>query len=529
MKTTRAESFQGLDLEALMALGERLDERVGRRSSTGRQRSSSPSGQQPACGGRSYREVLAASLLRVRNKRGRLVKLECNRAQKEFETRCGARNIVLKARQMGISTWVAARFFLSTITRPGTLTVQVAHTQEAAEEIFRMVHRFVENLPQDLLSGALRRSKSNRRQLVFPRLDSEYRVETAGDANAGRGLTIQNLHCSEVARWGANAAEVLASLRAAVPPGGEIVLESTANGMGGCFYREWQRAAETGYVRHFFPWWMDAGYRIDGGAAEELLREPLLSDELRLMKSAGLDREQIAFRRQVKKDFGERAVEEFAEDAVSCFLASGSAVFDTAKIEARLQAVDRALEERENGRIRIWLPPAPGRQYILGVDPAGGGSEGDYSCVQVIDRASGLQCAELYGHYRPEELAAQAARLGKEYNQGLLVVERNNHGHAVLAMLERVERYEAVWADPRSPHAPGWSTTALTRPPMLERFGAMLVTNPELFQSRRLLEECRGFVRRADGRIAAAEGSHDDAIMAMAMALAVREMLPTKR
>jgi hypothetical protein len=66
-------------------------------------------------------------------------------------------------------------------------------------------------------------------------------------------------------------------------------------------------------------------------------------------------------------------------------------------------------------------------------------------------------------------------------------------------------------------------TTILTRPTMLERFGAFLVMSPELFQSRRLLEECRGFVRHGDGRIAAAEGSHDDAIMAMAMALAVRE------
>jgi terminase large subunit-like protein len=488
-------------------------------------------------GGTSYREVLASSLLRVRDKRGRLVRLECNAAQKEFESRCGARNIVLKARQMGISTWVAARFFLSTITRPGTLTVQVAHTQEAAEEIFRMVHRFVENLPRDLQDGALRRSKSNRRQLVFPRLDSEYRVETARDANAGRGLTIQNLHCSEVARWGANAAEVLASLRAAVPPGGEIVLESTANGVGGCFYREWQRAAETGYVRHFFPWWMDPGYRIGGAAGEELLlaqhanhgragdpvQDGLSEEELRLIENFGLEREQIAFRRQMKKDFGERAAEEFAEDAATCFLASGGAVFDMQNIEARMQKLGCALEERENGRIVVWLPAARGRQYILGVDAAGGGSEGDYACVQVIDRESGLQCAELYGHYTPEELASRAARLGREYNDGLLVVERNNHGHAVLAMLERVEQYRNIYADPRSPFAPGWSTTMLTRPVMLERFGATLVASPEIFQSRRLLEECRGFVRRADGRIAAAEGSHDDAIMAMAMALAVRE------
>jgi hypothetical protein len=491
-----------MDLEALMALGKRLDKRLGRRS---------------------YCEVLAASLLRVRDKRGRLVKLESNAAQREFELRRGTKNIVLKARQMGISTWVAARFFLRTMTRPGTLTVQVAHTQEAAEEIFRMVHRFVENLPEDLQRGALKRSKSNRRQLVFPELDSEYRVETAGDANAGRGLTIQNLHCSEVARWGANAPEVLASLRAAVPPDGEIVLESTANGMGGCFYREWQRANETGYVRHFFPWWMDAGYRIDGRTGKKLLEVELSAEERRLMEGVGLDPGQIAFRRQARNDFGQRAVEEFAEDPATCFLASGAAVYDTAKIDARMHELQTAVEERENGRIRVWLPPARGRGYILGVDPAGGGTGGDYACVQVIDVSSGLQCAELYGHYTPEELASQAARLGREYNGGLLVVERNNHGHAVLAMLERVEQYPAIYADPRSPLYAGWSTTLLTRPTMLERFGAMLVTNPELFQSRRLLEECRGFVRRADGRIAAAEGSHDDAIMAMAMALAVRD------
>ena len=497
--TRRSGASKVISMEALIALGKRLDKPVGRGS---------------------YREVLAASLLKVRNKSGRLVKLEPNRAQREFELKCGPKNIVLKARQMGISTWVAARFFLSTITRPGTLTVQVAHTQDAAEEIFRMVHRFVENLPQDLKGGALKRSKSNRRQLAFPGLDSEYRVETAGDANAGRGLTIQNLHCSEVARWGAKAPEVLASLRAAVPPGGEIVLESTPNGMGGCFYREWKKANETGYVQHFFPWWVDSGYRIAGDAGNELMDLPLNDDERRLMERFGLDREQIAYRRQLKNNFGERAAEEFAEDPTTCFLASDLAVFDAGKIVARMHELGVPLESRENGRIQVWLPAARGRKYILGVDAAGGGSGGDYACVEVIDRESGLQCAELYGHYSPEELAAQAARLGREYNDALMVVERNNHGHAVLAMLERVEAYEPLYRDHRYT---GWATTMVTRPTMLARFGAMLVANIELFQSRRLLDECRTFVRHADGRIAASEGSHDDAIMALAMALAARE------
>jgi hypothetical protein len=498
LKTMRGKSA-GLDMEALLALGKRLDKRTKKGS---------------------YRELLAASLLRVRDKRGRLHPLVANAAQKEFERRCGARNIVLKARQMGISTWAAARFFLSTITRPGTLTVQVAHTQESAEEIFRMVHRFVENLPLDLGCGALRRSRSNKRQLVFPALDSEYRVETAGDLNAGRGLTIQNLHCSEVARWGANAAEVLASLRAAVPPEGEIVLESTANGMGGCFYQEWLRAPETGYVQHFFPWWMGEGYRIGGRQGRELMLAGLDEEERRLVEAFGLDEEQIAFRRQVRKDFGTRAPQEYAEDAASCFLSIGSAVFDAARIERRMQQVGEAVEQRENGRLLVWLPAAGGRQYIMGVDAAGGGVDGDYACIQVIDRVSGLQCAELYGHYTPEELARLVAGLGREYNQALAVVERNNPGHAVLAMLERVEEYEPLYREGR---CAGWTTSAVTRPAMLEGFGAALAAAPERFMSRRLLEECRSFVRHGDGKIAAADGAHDDAIMAMAMAWAARD------
>jgi hypothetical protein len=87
-------------------------------------------------------------------------------------------------------------------------------------------------------------------------------------------------------------------------------------------------------------------------------------------------------------------------------------------------------------------------------------------------------------------------------------------------MLEQVEEYEPLY---RYKRYSGWVTTVLTRPTMLERFGAALVANSDLFMSRRLLEECRTFVRHADGRIAASEGTHDDAIMAMAMALAVRE------
>ena len=97
--------------------------------------------------------MLATRLLKVRTRAGSTKPLQANEVQRAFEAQRGEKNIVLKARQMGLTTWAAARFFLKTITRPGTLTLEVAHTQEAAEEIFRIVHRFVEWLPENLREG----------------------------------------------------------------------------------------------------------------------------------------------------------------------------------------------------------------------------------------------------------------------------------------------------------------------------------------------------------------------------------------
>ena len=454
-----------------------------------------------------------AAWLKIRSKSRGLVDLQLNRAQREYSQRCTKRNIVLKARQLGMTTYVAARFFIRTITQPGSVTVQVAHDEESAEEIFRIVHRFWENLPEATRHGALLTSRANVRQIVFSRLDSEYRVATAADANAGRGMTIHNLHCSEVARWPGKPEQTLASLRASVPTDGEIVLESTPNGAGGAFYQEWQQAGETGYTRHFFPWWYDDEYRVELGSVL-----PLTSEEQELVDRAGLSESQIAWRRIKRAQLRGLAVQEYAEDAVSCFRASGECVFELEAIERALQACTAAVEERDNERLVMWLPPQPGKAYVIGVDPASGGAEGDYSCAEVIERTSGLQCAELHGHFPPRELAGRLVQLGSAYNNGLLAVERNNHGAGVLAHLQ-LQGYENVY---REGDQEGWLTSAVSRPAMIENLSAMLADSPGLFRSPRLLHEFRTFVRHVDGSSGAASGTHDDCVMAMAIAQAAR-------
>jgi hypothetical protein len=483
------------DLRLLRQLGEGLDFEIG---------------------GRTARDLLISYMLKIRKKGGGVDWIKLNRAQREYSERCTRRNIVLKARQVGVTTYVAARFFIQTITRPGTMTVQVAHTEDSAEAIFSIVRRFWENLPVRMRRGALRASRANVRQLVFPELDSEYRVETADD-NAGRGMTIHQLHCSEVSRWPRGGRDTLASLRAAVVPQGEIVLESTACGAAGVFYEEWQKAEETGYTRHFFPWWYDRSYR-EAGRRSKL--EPLSAEEESLIKEHELTLGQIAWRRKQWQLMRGLAAQEYAEDPVSCFLASGECVFDLAAIERAAAHAGPPTESQDNGRLLIWLPPERRgeRQYIIGVDTAGGGSEGDYSCAQVVDRETGLQCAELHGHFPPFELAQRAAALGKMYGNALLAVERNNQGYGVLAHLKDIG-YEHLYEHDRQA---GWLTSVVSRPAMIENLAAVLIEEPSLFHSSRLLEEMKTFVRHADGHAEAAEGAHDDCVMAMAIALAVR-------
>jgi hypothetical protein len=107
------------------------------------------------------------------------------------------------------------------------------------------------------------------------------------------------------------------------------------------------------------------------------VEEASLTDEERtLMGRHRLDLEQIGYRRQIRANFRGLARQEYAEDEESCFLASGDSVFELAAIEARLKEAPEPVERRRNGELEVWLPPLAGKEYLVAVDPAGGGSEG---------------------------------------------------------------------------------------------------------------------------------------------------------
>ena len=220
------------------------------------------------------------------------------------------------------------------------------------------------------------------------------------------------------------------------------------------------------------------------------------------------------------------ARQEYAEDADACFLASGACVFDLPLLDARLRSLDEPPIRRDGGELLVWNPPVTGHEYLVAVDPAGGGAEGDYSAAQVVDLATGLQCAELQAKLetarartaRRRVWGASTARPGWWSNATIMAP-------GVLAYLKSVCHYPRVYEQDGQE---GWLTSSLSRPAMIGTLAAALVEKPSLFQSRRLLKECRSFVRLRNGKTGAQSGAHDDCVMAMAIALSAREELLAK-
>ena len=182
------------------------------------------------------------------------------RLQKQLAERGRVRALVLKGRQVGISTYIAARFYWRISHKRGVRAFILTHLDTASDNLFGIAKRYHDNCPELVKPQT---GRSNAKELVFSVLDSGYKVATAGSAEVGRSETIQFFHGSEVAFW-PNAQNHSAGIRQAIAQvdGTEDIRESTANGIGNAFHAEW-KAAERGdseYEAIFIPWFWHEEY-----------------------------------------------------------------------------------------------------------------------------------------------------------------------------------------------------------------------------------------------------------------------------
>lgn len=305
--------------------------------------------------------------LKIATKSGDLVPFVFNKSQcyiharlEEQKAKYGrVRALILKGRQQGSSTYVGGRFYHKTSTNRGQSTFILSHEADTTQKLFKMVDRFYEHTPRPIRPEI---SASNRKQLIFKNLESQYTVGTAGNDNVGRGGTLQNFHGSEVAFWPKTEGIQSGILQSVADlPNTEIILESTANGMGNMFYDLCMDAMDNkgDYMLIFVPWFWQDEYRRPVPPDFEITDE-----ESTYKKLYGLDDEQIVWRRaktiELKSDWLFK--QEYPANPLEAFQTSGNSLILPEKIMAARKA-------------NITDKDAP---LILGVDPA---REGDKTAL----------------------------------------------------------------------------------------------------------------------------------------------------
>jgi hypothetical protein len=496
-----------------------------------------------------------------------LVPFLLNRIQSDIDSKLGIKNIFLKPRQAGYTTYmITRRLFLPCILNPGHNGLLIGQTSTKASDYFRILKRclkwfgaidpfdrekntFCDELKQHLLHT----SYSNRRELVFDAIDTVIGCETAENEEAGQGYSYSHVVATEIARWEHNPEATMANLKAAIPPGGTLDYESTANGWGGYFFEEAMRSRDVNnpyreFTYHFHEWWWHEEYYDDKPVPEESLTK----EEQKLVMTHDLTLKQIAWRRRTKIDYRHEFDEKFPEDDITCFLLSGQNYFDKDILRERRLELNTYVPVQKLDRVTVFKKPKPHHEYIIGADVASGldASEGkndlDYSAACVLDKETGELVAVYKAHIIPEWYADDLAELGKRYNNALIGVERNEDGGAVLLNLEVGCMYGNLYKhrdwtrkDQKKIHHPGkttrqeqnrlrellgFPTNQKTRPLALNRARHFIAESPHLVHSVALIEECLTFVRdqKKRGRPAAAPGCHDDIVMSFAIGMYVR-------
>lgn len=304
-------------------------------------------------------EFYARNCLKIRPKKGDETAFCFNRAQSHIHERIEAqrsatgrvRAIILKGRQQGCSTYVGARFYHRTTHSRGLRTFILTHEDQATQNLFDMVNRYHERCPSFVKPST---GAANAKELFFDGLDSGYKIGTAGTKGVGRSSTIQLFHGSEVAFW-PHAETHAAGVLQAIPdePGTEVILESTANGMGNFFHQSWSDAEDgiSDFIAIFVPWYWQDEYR------KSIPADFLMTDEEQEYKALyQLDDEQIVWRRAKISELKDPVLfkQEYPATAAEAFQMSGHDSY----IKPELVAAARKNSSTESDILVVGFDPA---------------------------------------------------------------------------------------------------------------------------------------------------------------------------
>jgi len=527
--------------------------------------------------------------LKIKDKDANIVPFEPNAPQRvliDYVLLCiieqrPVKAIILKARQMGLSTAVEAIIYWWTSTNKNINAVIIGHEESSSKNLYSMFRRYYDNT-NPLFKPSIR--YNTRTDLSFERFDdtgkqvglgSSIKTATAGNKAAGRSDTINLLHASELGEW-ENGEELVASLletvpdKPVMPKPSMMFLESTAKGRGNYFHKEFVNSIKglNNFQAFFFPWWILEEYERD-------FDEPLgeLSDYevflIDLMKKghhvAGQTIEidpahipaKIHFYRRKMRNFEstpERLTQEYPSTWQEAFISSGKNVFNALAMQelekdaqpvelteyfklivgdsheqhtlerVPFEAQEKADDFTYKAPLKIWTHPIPGHEYAIGGDVAEGLADGDYSVAEVIDTFTMETVARWRGHTDPDKFGEIIGALGAYYNYALVGVEVNNHGLTTIQKLRDTfytnlyKRDKGYDEDFEEPTSNlGWKTDVRTKRLAIDDLIRIVREKLNVDKDVVFVSEAFAFVRDDRGRMNAEKGEHDDTVMAKAI------------
>ena len=415
-------------------------------------------------------------------------------------------DIVLKSRQLGISTLVAGYSLWLMIFQKDKNVLCIATKQDTAKNMVTKVKFMFENLPSWLKIPA---EENNKLTLRLNNGSQVKAVSAAGDA--GRSEAVSLLIIDEAA-FIDGVEEIWASAQQTLATGGGAIVLSTPYGTGNWFHKTWVKA-ESGVIEEGvpsflpikLPWYVhperDEKWRK---AQDGLLGDPRLA----------------------------------AQECDCDFNTSGDTVFFSEQIEfISKTTIKDPLEKRGIDRnLWVWEMADYTRSYMVVADVARGDSK-DFSACHVIDIESNTQVAEYRGQLPPREFGYFLCGLATEYNNAMLVVENANIGWSTIEAIQEREYKNLYYstksdtltaenyldrADDPSKMVPGFTMSLRTRPLVINKFREYVGDRSVTIQSKRLLEEMRVFMWK-NGRAEAQSGYNDDLVMSIATAMYVRD------
>ena len=412
-------------------------------------------------------------------------------------------NIVLKARQLGLSTLTAGyALWMMTFQQDKNILV-IATKQETAKNLVTKVRVMHANLPAWLKQPCVEDNKLSLRYKNGSQIKA-----VASSEESGRSEALSLLIIDEAAFidkidtiWGA-AQQTLAT-------GGRALVISTPNGVGNFFHKTWV-GAENGTNDFNF---------------------------IKLHWSVHPEREQ-EWRDEQDKLLGPSLA---AQECDCDFITSGRGVVDGLLLEQMKESsVREPIEKRGiDSNYWIWQPPNYTKNYVVSADVSRGDGT-DYSAFHIIDVETLEQVAEYKGKISTQDFGNMLVNVASEYNNALLVVENNNIGWAAIQQvidreyqnlfytskdLQYVDVQHQITNKYRSQErnmVPGFSTTSKTRPLIVAKLEEMFREESVMVHSQRLIDELFVFIYNGN-RAEAMTGYNDDLVMSFAIALWVRD------